>query len=118
MADDAAMGIQTSASVGAGLDLAAPKGTAIYNVAPGRVIYAGTMNGYGKLVIISHENGISTRYGHCSQILVKNGQFVKEGQLIAKVGATGVATGNHLHFEVRKNGQTQNPLNYLKNKKL
>ena len=102
----------------AGLDLAAPKGTAIYNVAPGRVIYAGTMNGYGKLVIISHENGISTRYGHCSQILVKNGQFVKEGQLIAKVGATGVATGNHLHFEVRKNGQTQNPLNYLKNKKL
>ncbi len=98
----------------AGLDLAAPKGTAIYSVAPGRVIYAGSRSGYGKLVIISHENGISTRYGHCSQILVKNGQIVKEGQLIAKVGATGVATGNHLHFEVRKNGKTQNPALYLK----
>lgn len=98
----------------AGLDLAAPKGTAIYSVAPGRVIFAGTRGGYGKLVIISHENGLSTRYGHCSKILVKNGQFVKEGQLIAKVGATGVATGNHLHFEVRKNGKTQNPINYIK----
>ena len=98
----------------AGLDLAAPKGTAIYCVAPGRVIYAGSRGGYGKLVIVSHENGISTRYGHCSQILVKNGQLVKEGQLIAKVGATGVATGNHLHFEVRKNGKTQNPAQYLK----
>lgn len=99
----------------AGLDLAAPKGTAIHCVAPGRVIYAGYRGGYGKLVIVSHENGISTRYGHCSQILVKNGQIVKEGQLIAKVGATGVATGNHLHFEVRKNGKTQNPANYIKN---
>ena len=98
----------------AGLDLAAPKGTAIYSVAPGRVIFAGTRGGYGKVVIISHENGLSTRYGHCSKLLVKNGQFVKEGQLIAKVGATGVATGNHLHFEVRKNGKTQNPINYIK----
>ncbi len=101
----------------AGLDLAAPKGTAIYCVAPGRVIFAGTRGGYGKLVIVAHENGLSTRYGHCSKILVKNGQFVKEGQLIAKVGATGVATGNHLHFEVRKNGKTQNPINYIKLKK-
>ena len=98
----------------AGLDLAAPKGTAIYCVAPGRVIFAGTRGGYGKLVIVAHENGLSTRYGHCSKILVKNGQYVKEGQLIAKVGATGVATGNHLHFEVRKNGKTQNPINYIK----
>ena len=98
----------------AGLDLAAPKGTAIYSVAPGRVIFAGTRGGYGKVVIIAHENGLSTRYGHCSKLLVKNGQLVKEGQLIAKVGATGVATGNHLHFEVRKNGKTQNPINYIK----
>lgn len=97
----------------AGIDLAAPKGTAIHSVAPGRVIYTGTRTGYGKLVIISHEKGLSTRYAHCSQILVKNGQIVKEGQLIAKVGATGVATGPHLHFEVRKNGKTQNPTSYL-----
>ena len=98
----------------AGVDIAAPKGTAIHAVAPGRVIYVGSRGGYGKLVIIAHANGISTRYGHCSQILVKNGQMVKEGQLIAKVGATGVATGNHCHFEVRKNGKTQNPMKYLK----
>lgn len=98
----------------AGIDLAAPKGTGIYCVAPGRVIYTGTRSGYGKLVIVSHEKGLSTRYAHCSQILVKNGQLVKEGQLLAKVGATGIATGNHLHFEVRKNGKTQNPINYLK----
>ena len=51
---------------------------------------------------------------HDVNLEVKNGQFVKEGQLIAKVGATGVATGNHLHFEVRKNGKTQNPINYIK----
>ena len=105
--------VRKKRSFHAGIDLAAPKGTAIYNVAPGRVIYTGTRGGYGKLVIVSHENGLSTRYAHCSQILVKNGQYVKEGQLIAKVGATGVATGCHLHFEVRKNGKTQNPLSYL-----
>ena len=98
----------------AGIDIAAPKGTAINCVAPGRVIYAGTRTGYGKLIIVSHENGLSTRYAHCSQILVKNGQIVKEGQLIGKVGATGVATGPHLHFEVRKNGKTQNPTSYVK----
>ncbi len=105
--------VRKKRSFHAGIDLAAPKGTAIYNVAPGRVIYTGSRGGYGKLVIVSHENGLSTRYAHCSQILVKNGQYVKEGQLIAKVGATGVATGCHLHFEVRKNGKTQNPVAYL-----
>lgn len=98
----------------AGVDIAAPKGAGIHAVASGRVIYVGSRGGYGKLVIIAHEKGISTRYAHCSQILVKNGQMVKEGQLIAKVGATGVATGNHCHFEVRKNGKTQNPIKYLK----
>lgn len=105
--------VRKKRSFHAGIDLAAPKGTAIYNVAPGRVIYTGSRGGYGKLVIISHENGLSTRYAHCSQILVKNGQYVKEGQLIGKVGSTGVATGAHLHFEVRKNGKTQNPVLFL-----
>lgn len=105
--------IRKKRSFHSGIDLAAPKGTAIYCVAPGRVIYTGTRGGYGKLVIVSHANGLSTRYAHCSQILVKNGQYVKEGQLVGKVGATGVATGPHLHFEVRKNGKTQNPLKFL-----
>ncbi len=99
----------------AGIDIAAPKGAPIAAAGNGKVIYAGRRAGYGNLVIISHANGMSTRYAHCSSILVKKGQNVKAGQLIAKVGATGVATGNHLHFEVRKNGKTQNPITYLNN---
>jgi murein DD-endopeptidase MepM/ murein hydrolase activator NlpD len=97
----------------AGIDIAAPKGSPIKAAMSGKVIYAGRRSGYGKLVIISHSNGYSTRYAHCSSILVKKGQQVKQGQLVARVGATGVATGNHLHFEVRKNGKTLNPLTYL-----
>ena len=97
----------------AGIDIAAPKGTPIAAVQNGKVIYAGRRAGYGNLVIVSHANGFSTRYAHCSSILVKKGQNIRAGQLVAKVGATGVATGNHLHFEVRKNGKTQNPLTYL-----
>jgi len=97
----------------AGIDIAAPKGAPIAATANGKVIYAGRRSGYGNLVIISHANGLSTRYAHCSSILVKKGQNVKAGQLVARVGATGVATGNHLHFEVRKNGKTQNPLTFL-----
>lgn len=98
----------------AGIDIAAPKGTPIAAAMSGKVIYAGRRSGYGKLVILSHSKGYSSRYGHCSSILVKKGQYVKAGQIISRVGATGVATGNHLHFEVRKNGKTQNPLSYLK----
>lgn len=97
----------------AGIDIAAPKGTPIAAAQEGKVIYAGRRSGYGNLVIVSHANGYSSRYAHCSSILVKKGQKVKAGQLVAKVGATGVATGNHLHFEVRKNGKTQNPLSFL-----
>lgn len=97
----------------AGIDIAAPKGSPINASMSGKVIYAGRRSGYGKLVIVSHSKGYSTRYAHCSSILVKKGQYVKAGQLIARVGATGVATGNHLHFEVRKNGKTLNPLSYL-----
>lgn len=98
----------------AGIDIAAPKGAPVTAAMNGKVIYAGRRAGYGKLVILSHANGYSSRYAHCSSILVKKGQTVKAGQLISRVGATGVATGNHLHFEVRKNGKTQNPLSYLK----
>ncbi|MBU1109157.1 MAG: LysM peptidoglycan-binding domain-containing protein [Candidatus Riflebacteria bacterium] len=97
----------------AGIDIAAPKGTPIAVAQNGKVIYAGRRAGYGNLVIVSHANGFSTRYAHCSKILVKKGQNVKAGQLVAKVGATGVATGNHLHFEIRRNGKTQNPLTLL-----
>ncbi|HOT26889.1 MAG TPA: LysM peptidoglycan-binding domain-containing protein [Candidatus Ozemobacteraceae bacterium] len=93
----------------AGIDISAPRGTQISAAMPGTVVYAGWLSGYGKLVVIRHANGLSTRYGHCSKISVRKGQTVKAGQAIANVGATGVATGNHLHFEVRRNGRTVNP---------
>jgi len=93
----------------AGIDLSAPRGSQISAAMAGTVVYAGWLSGYGKLVVIRHANGLSTRYGHCSSIRVRRGQTVKAGQSIAGVGATGVATGNHLHFEVRRNGRTVNP---------
>lgn len=93
----------------AGLDLAAPRGTAISAAAGGTVVYAGWMSGYGRLVVIRHPNGFSTRYGHCSSLKVRKGQTVRAGQTIGGVGATGTATGNHLHFEVRRNGHPVNP---------
>ncbi len=97
----------------AGLDIAAPRGTPIAAAASGKVIYSGYRSGYGRMVIVRHSNGYSTRYAHCSRLLVKKGQKVRAGQILAKVGATGVATGNHLHFEIRKNGKTIDPLKLI-----
>ena len=78
------------------------------------VTYADFENGgYGNIVKIDHQNGYETYYAHCSEILVKKGDVVKKGGLIAKVGNTGRSTGSHLHFEIRKNGETQNPLDYI-----
>ena len=97
-----------------GLDIAAPNGTTIKAAASGTVTYSGNANdGYGYYVIISHGNGVTTLYAHCSQLLVSKGQTVSQGTVIAKVGSTGNSTGNHLHFEVRKNGITYNPQNYV-----
>ncbi|MFA6749234.1 MAG: M23 family metallopeptidase, partial [Candidatus Riflebacteria bacterium] len=96
-----------------GIDIAAPKGTPILAATNGKVIYAGRRSGYGNLIIVSHANGYSTRYAHCSSIIARKGQQVKAGQIIGRVGATGVATGNHLHFEVRKNGKTLNPVSFI-----
>lgn len=96
-----------------GLDIAAPNGTAIKAAAEGTVTYAGWMGGYGNLVIISHGNGIQTYYGHCSKLYVSNGQKVTAGTKIAAVGSTGNSTGNHLHFEIRKNGSQINPQKYV-----
>ena len=96
-----------------GLDIGAPGGTKIYATAPGTVEYSGYKGSFGKLVIINHGNGVKTYYAHCSSLKVSSGQKVEAGANIALVGRTGVATGNHLHFEVRVNGTSVNPQNYI-----
>jgi murein DD-endopeptidase MepM/ murein hydrolase activator NlpD len=97
-----------------GIDIPAPTGASITAALGGTVIIAGTQGGYGNTVVLSHGDGITTLYGHCSKLLVKSGQQVKAGAVIAKVGSTGVSTGPHLHFEVRKDGSPVQPLNYVK----
>jgi murein DD-endopeptidase MepM/ murein hydrolase activator NlpD len=92
-----------------GLDIAAPYGTSIRAALQGRVIFVGWKGGYGNTVIIEHPNGYETLYGHCSKLLVSRGQTVKKGERIAKVGSTGVSTGPHVHFEVKKAGKRTNP---------
>ncbi len=96
-----------------GIDYAANRGSDIKAAEDGTVILSGTNGGYGLCVVIDHGGGISTLYGHADKLLVKVGQVVAQGQVIAKVGSTGVSTGPHLHFEVRVNGATQNPLDWL-----
>ncbi len=97
----------------AGLDFAASYGSKIRAADSGRVIFAGWYGGYGRAVIIDHGNGITTLYGHTSELYVSEGQAVERGQAIAAVGSTGFSTGPHLHFEVRRNGTPVDPANYL-----
>jgi len=96
-----------------GIDIACAYGAPVHAAAAGTVIYAGWMQGYGNLVVLDHGNGISTAYAHASAILVSVGQSVGQGEEVSLVGATGHATGPHLHFEVRVNGVAVDPLSYL-----
>lgn len=97
-----------------GMDIANDMGTPIVATADGVVEYAGwNSGGYGNMVDIDHGNGIMTRYGHASQVVVSTGQQVKRGQLIAYMGSTGFSTGPHVHYEVHVNGQRVNPISYL-----
>ncbi|RED57558.1 murein hydrolase activator EnvC family protein [Cohnella lupini] len=100
----------------AGMDMAAPKGTSVYAAETGVVIVAQSWSGYGNCIIIDHGSGLWTLYGHLMNggILVEKGQTVKRGEKIGMVGSTGQSTGNHLHFEVRKNSEPVNPVSYLK----
>jgi murein DD-endopeptidase MepM/ murein hydrolase activator NlpD len=92
-----------------GLDIGAPTGTTVTAAASGTVIMAQWYGGYGNYILIDHGGGLSTGYGHLSAIYVANGQSVTRGQAIGAVGATGQATGPHLHFEVRVNGKPVDP---------
>lgn len=92
-----------------GLDMAAGYGTAIHAAASGSVIEASYDSGYGNYVKILHENNVVTLYGHCSYLCVEEGESVSKGEKIAEVGSTGASTGNHLHFEIRKDGIRLDP---------
>lgn len=96
-----------------GLDFACPVGTAIMASRGGKVIRAGWGSGYGYCVYIQHPDGVVTRYGHLSKVLVSQGQNVSQGEKIALSGNTGVSSGPHLHFEILIGGAQVNPLNYL-----
>jgi len=96
-----------------GQDIDAAYGTPVQVTASGRVIIAGRQRGYGNVVYVDHGNGLSTRYGHLSEIDVTVGQTVTRGQTIGFVGSTGRSTGPHLHYEVRINNQPVDPRQYL-----
>ena len=97
-----------------GVDYAAPKHTPIKAAGKGKVIFAGTKGGYGKTVIIQHNNGYRTLYAHLNAIKIRAGANVSQGRLIGTVGSTGLSTGPHLHFGLYKNGNAVNPLRHLK----
>jgi murein DD-endopeptidase MepM/ murein hydrolase activator NlpD len=100
-----------------GIDIPAPKGTAIRSAGDGLVIVsAGSLDGYsgyGKIIIIEHGDGVKTIYAHNKKNLVRAGECVRTGEIIAEVGSSGDASGSHLHFEIRKNGKPVDPLRYL-----
>jgi murein DD-endopeptidase MepM/ murein hydrolase activator NlpD len=96
-----------------GIDIAAPTGAPVVAAASGRVTYAGSMSGYGYIVVIQHSGSLATAYAHNSSLAVTNGQNVSQGQRIASVGCTGTCYGPHVHFEVRVNGTPVDPMGYL-----
>src|SRR5689334_14477812 len=94
----------------AGLDIGASWGSPIVATADGRITSAGWAGGYGREVQIAHAGGLTSLYGHMSEIVAAAGSFVRAGQLIGYVGSSGLSTGPHVHFEVRENGTPVNPL--------
>ena len=96
-----------------GVDISAPRGTSIYAAAKGRVIRAGWVVGYGLTIEIDHGFGYVTLYGHASELVASQDEEVQRGDVIARVGSTGIATSPHLHYEVRAQGIAQNPANFI-----
>jgi murein DD-endopeptidase MepM/ murein hydrolase activator NlpD len=96
-----------------GIDIAAPEGTPIRAIEAGEVIYSDQLRGYGNMVILRHRDGIVSVYAHNEVNLVRDGQRVARGEIVARVGSTGRVSGPHLHFEIRRNNTAQDPLRYL-----
>ncbi len=96
-----------------GIDISAPRGTPVRAARAGEVAFAGVQRGFGKLVVISHRGGYSSWYAHARSLVVKVGQHVRCGELIAHSGASGNASGPHLHFEIRRKGRALDPLTLL-----
>lgn len=96
-----------------GQDIDAAFGTPVSAAASGTVTFAGTQNGYGNVVYIDHGNGLSTRYGHLSKIVIAAGRLITRGEILGLVGSTGRSTGPHLHYEVRINNEPVDPIGYL-----
>jgi murein DD-endopeptidase MepM/ murein hydrolase activator NlpD len=93
-----------------GVDIAAPFGTTVVAPLDGTVAFVGHKNGYGLTLVIDHGDGVSTLYAHASDILVSEGDVIKKGQAVSKIGVSGHSTGPHLHYEVRMEGKPVNPL--------
>lgn len=106
-------GIRGASTYHQGIDIGNSYGTAIYAADGGTVTYSGWQGGYGYLVIVDHGNGYQTYYGHNSSLIVSVGEHVYKGQQVARMGSTGVSSGNHCHFGIKINGTFVNPLNYL-----
>ncbi len=96
-----------------GMDIPAPMGSPVYSAESGTVLSSGWISGYGNAVVIMHDNGLSTLTGHMSSLNVQSGQRVSRGDVIGYCGSTGNSTGPHVHFEVRINGSTVDPINYF-----
>lgn len=98
-----------------GLDISAPFGTLVYAPANGQVLEVNAnARGYGRKILLGHDFGFKTIFGHLSEFLIKQGDMVKEGQVIGRVGSTGLSTGPHLHYEILKNGFKINPIEFTK----
>lgn len=97
-----------------GIDIAAPRGTNILAAEAGKVVFAGRMRDYGKMVVVKHAGNLRSVYAHVRRFHVRKGSFVESGQRIAEVGTTGNASGPHLHFEIRDRDRARDPMLYLR----
>jgi murein DD-endopeptidase MepM/ murein hydrolase activator NlpD len=100
-----------------GIDIAAPHGTPIVAAGAGEVVLAGRQTGYGRMVVLRHAPGLFTLYAHASELVVREGEVVERGAIIARVGRSGNASGPHLHFEVREGARPVDPLPWMEERR-